>query len=386
MKCSIGPARSSASTLWHVTRAALALVLSAIVGCTDTPRSVAIATTESQQETDSQQDTVPRATMLALPVGRLVEGLRIDGYEADLVPIEHILVSREGEIVISQPQDRALVQFDARGVRQRSFGAPGSGPGEFIALDYAGWLADSLWVIDAPRGRATIIAPDFEYFRSMSLPASSIYAVTNKGWVARADLDVVVVGDSRVFLDSIPNVVLQRDILTRDYSNLPRYSMSADGARLAMVSAPPIGQLPSHVTVSVTGIDGARVFSRVYPLASATVSPVQWDSIMDAIADGVTDSSPEERAQIRELLRTLPVPPALPPVYDVLFSNDHHVWIRLLDAAGLHYLVLSPEGDPLGRLQLPENSQVRAADGDLIYVVEEDEYGVDSVVRYQVRW
>jgi hypothetical protein len=37
-------------------------------------------------------------------------------------------------------------------------------------------------------------------------------------------------------------------------------------------------------------------------------------------------------------------------------------------------------------LTLPENSEIQAADGDLIYVVEEDEYGVDSVVRYRVRW
>jgi len=47
--------------------------------------------------------------------------------------------------------------------------------------------------------------------------------------------------------------------------------------------------------------------------------------------------------------------------------------------------VLTPDGEPAGRLLLPARSPLEAADSAHAWVVERDEVDIPSVVRYRLR-
>jgi hypothetical protein len=357
---------------------AIVLVSSLIIGCTepaDTADADSIQTAGSTEIQEGQLDTLPTATMLALPVASLQEELRIDGYEADLVPIHRLMMGGEGEIVVTQTLDAALVVFDARGERQGSFGRRGSGPGEFQTIGFLGWRGDSIWVTDPRQRRMTFIAPDLENSRSFQLGTAPVrFVLKDSSFVYRIDATqgltaeglavkflsvpvgrsapawapasaIAVVGHDGLvttMLDSIPNVALRIEtesggMLGVRFNNLPAYVLSADGERLAIASAPPAGQPASHVTVSVTAIDGTRLSSRAYPLTPDPLPRAVWDSMVESIPRGMLSRD------LLEVLLATPPPVSYPPVQGIVFSREHRVWVRVHDASGLHYLVLSPK-------------------------------------------
>jgi len=74
-----------------------------------------------------------------------------------------------------------------------------------------------------------------------------------------------------------------------------------------------------------------------------------------------------------------------PPVEELLVGNDHRVWIGLRPTSrGRPWLVLGDAGAPDGIVTLPANSTVRAADGEHLWAIEQDELDVESVVRYRL--
>ena len=107
------------------------------------------------------------------PAAGLVEELRIDGVQHNLVPIGYlggVAVRGDGTIALRQGQDSRVLFFAADGQTAGSFGGPGEGPGEFRGMGRMGWMADSLWVLDAGTARITLIAPDFTLARIMPVP------------------------------------------------------------------------------------------------------------------------------------------------------------------------------------------------------------------------
>jgi len=98
------------------------------------------------------------------------EELRIDGYEADLVPITWMGVSSEGTIAVVQWQDELVRFFDASGEDLGAVGGQGEGPGEFMRPVRAGWIQDTLWVSDTQLGRVVAISPDLEVLRTVRNP------------------------------------------------------------------------------------------------------------------------------------------------------------------------------------------------------------------------
>ena len=109
------------------------------------------------EQTDESLDEEP-------PVS-LEPDLRIDGYAADLVPVEWVGVSPRGTLALFQGQDATVRFFDPEGNLLGSVGRRGSGPGEFESLIRGGWVGDTLWVSDLQLSRITLISPDLEFVR-----------------------------------------------------------------------------------------------------------------------------------------------------------------------------------------------------------------------------
>lgn len=68
-------------------------------------------------------------------------------------------------------------------------------------------------------------------------------------------------------------------------------------------------------------------------------------------------------------------------------GDDGTVWVHFRPRDGVHsYLALDLRGEPLGRVVLPAESRIILTERDVVWIAERDEWGIDSVVRYGVRW
>jgi len=75
-----------------------------------------------------------------------------------------------GRFVISEDQSRELRFFSRTGEHERTVGRPGSGPGEFqIIHDLGLFGGDSLFVWDSRLRRATVLSPEGDVARLVSL-------------------------------------------------------------------------------------------------------------------------------------------------------------------------------------------------------------------------
>ena len=79
------------------------------------------------------------------------------------------------------------------------------------------------------------------------------------------------------------------------------------------------------------------------------------------------------------------VPPFYPPVEEILLGADGRSWIRLFREDELEeWLVLDSEGEPQGRVVLPDRTELHVANAAHIWALESDEFDVESIVRYRL--
>jgi hypothetical protein len=76
-----------------------------------------------------------------------------------------------------------------------------------------------------------------------------------------------------------------------------------------------------------------------------------------------------------------------PPLSGLLIGRDYSVWLQLrFEGEDRPYLVLEPDGTPLGKVIVTERGRIAEAQRDRIWVIEADPQGVQSVVQYGVSW
>ena len=89
-------------------------------------------------------------------------------------------------------------------------------------------------------------------------------------------------------------------------------------------------------------------------------------------------------ASFRRLAR---IPEVYPPLVVVTSRDDGTMWLQLRQSdVGQPVLAIDEVGDVIGTVVLRSGSRIAVAARERLWVVETDEYGVDSVVRYQVVW
>ena len=107
------------------------------------------------------------------------------------------------------------------------------------------------------------------------------------------------------------------------------------------------------------------------------------DAIRDSVRERCASQAPTPARQAE--CRSRPVAPFLRPVFRSMLGLDHTIWIELRpDAAGRHWMVLSPTGDPIGRVTLPPTFFFRVGTRMALWGTEEDGDGIESVVRYRI--
>lgn len=356
--------------------------------------------------------------------GSLEPDLRIDGYAADLVPVSWMGVSPNGTIALTQIQDGNLRFFDSKGNDLGSVGRSGAGPGEFARPVRGGWLVDTLWISDVELNRITLISPELEVVRTLPPLAAAIprpedsdrlptfnfvfpfafypgdvalavamgsagdplaeafkgpplIRVTSDGQLERLVLEtpenrgsIAVRFDGGVASVSVP------------FFARPEWAVSPDGSRIVTVTTTVTG--PEGGTFRVRlyhAEDGTELFDRTYPFEGVAIPDHAVDSAIAARPEWM--DRPEVRGAFDEAKSQ--IPPVYAPVRAILIGSDGRVWVGLYQASqGDPWLVLSPSGEPIGRLIVAGNVSLRVVDASHAWALEEDEVGVESVIRYRL--
>ena len=113
----------------------------------------------------------PVAAQARPPQLTLTRDLRIDATANNLSSIDAVTVSRDGTIILLQPQDHLIRYFSAAGKSLGTVGREGSGPEEFRRPVRAGWLGDTLWVYDGGQSRTMLISPERKVLRTIRRPS-----------------------------------------------------------------------------------------------------------------------------------------------------------------------------------------------------------------------
>jgi hypothetical protein len=355
----------------------------------------------------------------------LAEDLRIDGYEADLVPIGGLAVAENGTIAALQAQDNTVRFFDSAGTGVGSIGGRGEGPGEFTAMGSLGWLADTLWVFDSRQRRFTLISPDLQFVRNvigpnmarpdpertpdlpeyrMAMPqhlypdGTVFAAVLLPVQEGRADTGTNQLTYARLSPDGLIQSLILRYSLgdagvsirsgsgtagaSMPFAVRPAQHVSPDGSRITVALASVDGPETETFTVTTTAADGDTLIRRTYPFEGIPIPKSVGDSVIEARARSLQERIPELAEAYRKDAR---VPPFYPPIEGVVNGRDGTIWIRMRETPdGRPYLVLDPQGDPVGRVVVPSSSVIQVADLSTVWPLDSDENDVESIVRYRV--
>ena len=359
----------------------------------------------------------------ALPSLQARVTARVDGTAHDLLPVTGSALGQNGLIAVEQRQADQIRLFDASGALRGTLGRDGDAPGEFRGVVKLGWTGDSLWAWDPWQRRVTLFP------RVSSDSGAKVYRVPSVIQPAPAladslsDLKGIIViharypdgslqlaksvrvsdlsGDPELFQLHVrvrPDGTYDRilaiyplpklDISVRSEEGVrtlglpwvsqPLTAMSGDGARLAIAKASLEGPDAGSFHVVMIGGEGDTLYSRHYAFEGVPIPPAVADSVVEERLALVRGRSADLARAYR---RAVKVPPVFPPLQSLVMGLDGKLWVRIL---GEGWIVLDEAGAPEARVSLPGGSVI-AADGDIVWAVEHDEYDVPSLIRYELQ-
>lgn len=341
-------------------------------------------------------------------------------------------VAEDGTIYSVHGQEAALRRWTADGRPAGTVGRSGEGPGEFTRPGAMGWRGDSLWVLDYGNYRFNFFAADGRFLTDFTprvdlgtreQAAQAIYPPRPSALLA----DGSIYGETPAFsheivegrLTEIAHVRISTDSAATDtiavlpvgpesvlgvvrddagtfmpqpFSDAVIDQLTYDGTGLLVLERP-AAQDAGRAEFRLTrlGISGDTVFSRTYPYETVTLPGASVDSVIEVRAENFDGSFAQQMGFTlnqwrRSLAEAIYAPPHYPPVTGLLAGRDGTVWLGLNPPApdGQDWLVLSVEGEPLGKVFIPEGTRVVLADRHNIWGVELDSLDVQYIVRYAV--
>ena len=368
------------------------------------------------------------ATSAPTAVGNLaalVEEARIDGHKHELVPLYEpsnhaLVVLPDGSLAVRQGQDRKIRFFRPDGTPDGSFGQAGEGPGEFVGLGPMGLRGDSLWAYDQRLFRFTLLTPDRRCGRSRVLDMRVHPRAGEEDLIPPAEFSVphaLLPGDTVLrlalpywetipegfggsrFFAAVDAAGAIQQVLARSearhqqvsspsgsstvvpFANVPIHTVSSDGQRVASATAHPEAPQP-YVMVETVGRDGKSIYQRRIAIEPVPLPGAVRDSMYELRSERLKDH------ELLELIRDrLDETEFYPPLTEMVIGRDGTLWVGLAgQSEAVPYFALAADGAPLGRIELPAGSRVAGGDEESIWVIERDEFDVESLVRYGVTW
>jgi hypothetical protein len=348
-----------------------------------------------------------------------------------LTRVGGVSIGTAGEIYVAQPLEPGLVRVGSGGSVLWQAGGPGEGPGEFSAISAIGVIADTVFVSDADQGRVSLFSAEGQLLATRPLAARlEMQAVRNDLFIV-AGWPVALLADGQAIAE--PHVMgvagLSADGVQRGHARIPLLRIDSlgtvtdtlvwredsgaivgmvRGGKLFQVQAPfqelsltavmPKGQGvvivrwtdPGEALVTITRIDadGDTALHRTYgyepiPLTRHALEPTLQELTVHPGGEPGAPETPEIERSLREYGL---IPETLPPVTGLTVGRDGSIWLRREDRgeANVAWTVLASTGEVSGVVSLPRRQSVMAAAPSFIVAVEEDAFGVPSLIRYDL--
>jgi hypothetical protein len=360
-----------------------------------------------------------------LPDLELSEELRVgsvDDPDYGFSRIGAIHVDAAGNVYLVETAAREVRVYSPTGELLHRLGRPGDGPGEFASPPTSiGTRGDTVWVGDRRPGRITMFDPRGPVLATVSLPRSisleglpdEVIPIHGSGVIGTDGLiyvggwsAVVVLESNRAPPDSMDFPIVRFDRMGTivDTAGVERLYLvpgrtgggdptgpvrSFRQTDLALDPGPPsdtplrsrLVDALIEVDRSVTaGVPGAATFTVTrIDLSNDTVYHRRFRYSPRAFTTSFVDELSLARPGI-------PFPPHQPPVTEMQTGPDGTVYLRgeTDTASRPRWIVLAPDGSPLGRVTLPPGTSIRWVGGRSLYTVETDDLDVPWLVRYRL--
>jgi hypothetical protein len=355
----------------------------------------------------------------------LVPELRIDGMAEDLVAIHALAVYSDGKIVFTQARDGQLRVYSESGEPLGRIGSRGQGPGEFLNPNRLGWHHDSLWVYDGRQERISLVTPEHQVARTISsvpgaasprqedagripeFPFAYLRGITPDGSflvsmgfavnqplpdqyvgrsvIGRIDQERVVQGIVAVLPRPEGGYVTTPEgaSATVPFGNSPQMAFSPNGSMVAFAKAFIDGPNAGQFQMTAFSEAGDTIFARTYGL---TLDPIPA-TVSDSTRAALISSLERVDASLAAAVRDAFIPSYYPPLDGLVIGMDGTLWVQKRPSTeGVRILAAEPDGGIIGELILPVRSRIAAATRDRLWVIEADDVGVESIVRYKVVW
>ncbi len=356
--------------------------------------AIVTITTDPASLPEWHLDTIPQVTIRAagdLEFGRLRQAVWME----------------DGTIAALDDRPETIHLFDSTGLWLRSLGRRGDGPGEFRSASTLSSQGDSLFLYSNSQGRLSVYHAVRGFVRSV--PFGDWRLAPGGVWAVGPDR----LTTTRTTFDTLPPsgppphlIAMNTTVLTTDASGRPL------GPELHYPNRPEIeygdlGGVPYFWSLPVLSVSGRGVVwgpgdtHRLTVLDSglAPVREIRWLIPPEPLRRSEVDST---RDFLREAWRTMPngyaervlalvfddrfIPPVRPALGQVLVDDAGRIWISRFpmiiepEVEPSRWLVLGPDGIPLGRIEIPPGQRLVTVRGDRALLLTEDADGVAAVV------
>jgi hypothetical protein len=372
----------------------------------------------------------------------------LDGGDYGFNLIESMAVDDQGRIYVFDFQDRQIRVFDPNGIFLHRIGGPGEGPGEFAGMSVRfGVYGDTVWtwssvgglapgrvtLFDA-EGRVISTTPVSEVRMTLGgnclqmVPsqrgADGLFLAATLGGSLRAcspeegvtdESSRLVIGfrGNGAVVDTIgafpapESPPVQRTVRVggNEYgvpappSSEPLFVALPDGRALRVDRPPATSEGTATFRLALFHLGGDTIFSREYRYRPVPYSDATLDEAVSRVvrASAQILTGPEGPRVVRvnvddsararpELRAALAFPPFQPPVSSAGVRDDGTIWLTRDDLGGQErrYVVLDPEGTPVGELRERSDFRPLRTSWDTVWAVDRDDFGVPSLVRYRL--
>lgn len=347
--------------------------------------------------------------------------------------IDGLQVDGDGNLYTLHPQEQTIRRWTADGRPAGTIGRGGEGPGEFTTPSRLGWRGDSLWVFDSRNYRVSFFMPDGTFHGNLTprVDLGAAGAAADGGYPARPSS---LLGDGSI-LAVTPG--FSQDIVEGQLTRLAWVRMSVEGRVLDTLTLLPVGPAttlgvlqdgggtftrqpfgdapvaaltengsallllersaastaePAEFRLTLLNLEGDTAYSRGYAYAPVPIPRERVDSAVQAISETLHGFIGERTATtlpqwIGWVGEAMYAPPYHTPVERVLPGRDGTVWLSLHPPTPgePEWLVLDDAGEPLAKVDAPDEMNVMAADRSALWGTEQDALGVEYIVRYGLR-
>lgn len=314
---------------------------------------------------------------------------------------------RDGRIVVVNSGSNELRFYDQAGEYLYSVGRQGEGPGEFMGLQLVWPLeGDSLLAYDFYLHRLSIFTGEGEYVRSFRLAGpegrqlflrgrfadGSLLVETSPLWIASGSISGVF-RDSVTYLRFDPEGALLDTIGSFPSSEYYRLVFSEDDWTL---TSPPFPRSSWSAAAGERFYFGAsdRWEVEVYAQGGALERIIRLDRANRAVG---SEDIEKFKADLREavvreggravmvterMLAAVQFPKSMPAYRRLVVDSEENLWVqdyRPEWEEESRWTVFGPEGELLGRVELPDRFEVFRIGADFVLGAWTDELGVEHL-------